>query len=177
MSRNITVFCSASKKLSSSYTKLAEAIGEILVDNRYSLVYGGDTCGLMGKIAETMKRNSMEVIGVCIEKMYNEGRFYRRCDRIVLTENLSERKQQMIDLSEVIIVLPGGIGTINELLEVLVLIHLGLVKKKVIIINYMNFFGKFFAFIDDLIEKEFIAFDINNQLNVIENIDELSLYL
>ena len=52
----------------------------------------------MGKIAETMKRNSMEVIGVCIEKMYNEGRFYRRCDRIVLTENLSERKQQMIDM-------------------------------------------------------------------------------
>lgn len=59
----------------------------------------------------------------------------------------------------------------------MVLIHLGLVKKKVIIINYMNFFGKFFAFIDDLIEKEFIAFDIKNQLNVIENIDELSLYL
>ena len=140
MSRNITVFCSASKKLSSSYTKLAEAIGEILVDNRYSLVYW-------------------------------------RCDRIVLTENLSERKQQLIDLSEVIIVLPGGIGTINELLEVLVLIHLGLVKKKVIIINYMNFFGKFFAFIDYLIEKEFIAFDIKNLLNVIENIDELSLYL
>lgn len=177
MNRNITVFCSASADLSSKYTKLAEKVGELLARSKANLVYGGDKCGLMGVIAITMKKNSKVVIGVCIDKMFREGRFYERCDDIILTENLAERKQKMIELSDTIIVMPGGIGTINEFLEVIVLIHLKQIKRKVIVVNYENFFDELFLFIENLIRKGFVSQEINNSFYVVKEVDEVQLYL
>lgn len=176
-SKKVTVFCAASDSVSKKYLRIAREVGKLLAKNKMTLVYGGDKVGLMGSVSEEMKIQNRHVIGVCVESMYRQGKFYEACDEIILTNDLCDRKQRMIQLSETIIVLPGGIGTINEFLEVMVLIHLRLQNKKVLVLNYNHFFDELFVLIDHLIEQNFASKQIKDSYIVVKNIAQLESYL
>lgn len=175
MNKNITVFCSASNDIDDIYINEAKKVALCLGQKGYNLIYGGDKVGLMGVISESMKKTGAEIYGVCIKEMYDKGKYYPYCHSIEIVESLAKRKEIMINKSNILLILPGGIGTINELLEVLVMIQLKLIsKKKIIIFNINSFFTNFLKYLNELNEKNFLRDEYINLYQIVNNVDELS---
>lgn len=138
------VFCSASKSIDKGYIYEAEKVGEILSEYGYDLVYGGDKVGLMGAISQSMKKNNSKIVGVCVKDMYYEEKYNENCDEIVICDGLSERKQCMKKMADLFLVLPGGIGTLDELIEVISEKKLGYMKQTIIIYDSKGIYDEFF---------------------------------
>lgn len=154
------VFCSASKSIDKGYIYEAEKVGEILSEYGYDLVYGGDKVGLMGAISQSMKKNNSKIVGVCVKDMYYEEKYNENCDEIVICDGLSERKQYMKKMADLFLVLPGGIGTLDELIEVISEKKLGYMKQTIIIYDSKGIYDEFFFNIENLIKEKFIKSDI-----------------
>lgn len=168
---NITIFCSASNYIEKKYVDNAKIVADVISSKKYNLVYGGDSIGLMGCISREMKNNGRKVYGVCIKEMYERGLFAAYCDEIILVDNLGERKMTMINGADTIVCLPGGLGTINELMEVLVMSHLKLVSaKKIILVNVDNFFVSFVDLLEDLKQKKFLKEDMDDMFTLVDDI-------
>ncbi len=136
---NICVFCSSSK-VSQAFFKSAEELGKLIGDRKDTLVYGGTKTGLMGVIADSVKQNGGRVIGVIPAALKEKGLGYENADSLLETENMRERKALMGENAEAFIALPGGFGTLEEILEVITLKQLGFHNKPVIFINTDNFY-------------------------------------
>ncbi len=171
------VFCSASNCLGKSYIEETKRIGVMLASYGYDLVYGGDSAGLMGIISTVMKEKGSKIVGVCVEKIYAEGRYNKNCDEIIICENLSARKQRMRDIADIFIILPGGIGTIDELMEVISEKKLGFLNKSVIVYDSNNLFDSFFLGMDKLVKEKFAKPDIKFLWNKISDLYSLKRLL
>lgn len=171
---NITVFCSASNNIDQKYVDGSKRVAEIMSNKKYNLVYGGDSIGLMGHLSRVMKDNGRQIFGVCVKEMYDKGVFANYCDEIVLVDNLGERKMAMINGADTIVCLPGGIGTLNELMDVLVMSHLKIIPdKKIILVNSENFFSSFINLLKYLKQNNFLKEDLDDMFTVIDEIDDL----
>lgn len=171
---NITVFCSASNDIDQKYVDGAKKVAQIISEKKYNLVYGGDSIGLMGNISKAMKENGRQVCGVCIKDMYSKGLFANYCDKIIVVDSLEERKKRMISGADTIVCMPGGIGTLNELLDVLVMSHLKLIShKKIILVNIDNFFSYFLDLLMDLKKNKFLKEDLDDMFTIIDQVDDL----
>ena len=149
-------------------------VAEIMSNKKYNLVYGGDYIGLMGHISRAMKKNGRKIFGVCINNMYNRRLLANYCDEITVVKNLEERKMTMINSADIIVCLPGGIGTMNELMDVLVMIHLKIIsKKKIILVNMDNFFSNLIHLLTDLKKKNFLKEDLDDMFTVIDDVNDL----
>ena len=140
---NICVFCSASNKIDEIYKKAAEELGKLIGQGKHTLIYGGSRLGLMGILSKSVKENGGKVIGIIPEHLQKlaEGE-----DELIKTRNMYHRKEIMELKSDAFIALPGGIGTIDEIFEILVGIHLKIHNKPLSIINLDNYY-------DDLIRQ------------------------
>lgn len=137
---SVCVFASSSDLLPKAYYELAAQIGAQLAKNGITMVFGAGSMGLMGAAARAAYENGGKQIGVLPEKMNLPGIAYENMTKLIITETMHERKRTMEELSSAFIVLPGGFGTLEELLEVLTLKQLGYHNKPVIIINISGCF-------------------------------------
>ena len=153
--KTICVFASSSNSLDKEYFKQAYELGTYIANNHYDIVYGGSNLGLMGEVTSSAKIKGSEIIGVMPEKLYNMGIHPGDCSKFILTKGMRERKAKMDELSQAIIALPGGFGTLEELSEMIVQKQLGYNNKPIVLLNSKNFYGNLVNFFNDIINENF----------------------
>ena len=174
--KNITslcVFCGSRLGNDPLYEKAARELGAVMADKDIRLIYGGGSIGLMGVIANSVLENGGEVIGV-IPKFLDEmevGKF--DVTKLIITENMHERKSKMFELSDGFISLPGGLGTLDETFEIMTWKQLKVHSKPVIILDVSGYWSELSALINALIFKGFADRRIKEMYQVVSNTAEV----
>lgn len=154
--KKVCVFCASSSRIDQIYIKDAKIFGKILADNQIDLIYGGGGTGLMGAVADSVMENKGTAIGVIPHFMKEREWAHTGISRLLIVENIPQRKQVMIEESDAVIALPGGIGTLEELTEVITLKQLGQYVKPVIILNTNGFYDELLFFLSRMIRERFM---------------------
>lgn len=144
---NICVFGSLSENVEQKFFNMGEKFGKALADHGHTLVYGGGRDGLLGRVAEEAKNAGAKVIGVIPEGFKNSSYVFDRCDKIYEEVDLSKRKQKMNDLSDAFVVLPGGMGTLDEFSDICNRYIKKEDFKKIIIYNYQHYYDGLLSFL------------------------------
>lgn len=155
MIKDICVFASSSNFLDEKYYIAARELGKLIGQNGYNIVYGGSNLGLMWACASQVKENGGAVTGVMPEKLHNMGVFTPECDEFILTAGMRERKAKIDEISQAVIALPGGFGTLEEVSEMIVQKQLGYNKKPIVILNTDGFYDNLIRFFEDMIEEKY----------------------
>lgn len=153
--KNICVFASSSDFLDEIYYRDASELGRLLGQNNYNIVYGGSTLGLMWKCASNVKENGGKIFGIMPKRLVDMGCKTDNCDEFFLSEGMRDRKAKMDELSDAVIALPGGLGTQEELSEMIVQKQLGYNRKPIVLLNTAGFYDKLIEFFEIMIEKKF----------------------
>ncbi|KAB2879941.1 TIGR00730 family Rossman fold protein [bacterium] len=177
MNKKITVYCSSSDALEDSYYKAAHDMGALMVKNGYDLVFGGSNVGMMGAIARAVHSHGGKVTGVIPEFMHNRGIAYEASNELIVTTDLRERKKIMENRADAFIAMPGGFGTLEEILEVLTLKQLRSHTKPVILLNINGFFDPLAAFFELLYDGRFAKEDHRNMYFVAESCESVFEFL
>lgn len=138
--KQVTIFCASSNKVAEKYYSATRELGRILAARGITMIYGGGKEGLMGCIAETMMKENGRVIGVLPEFMHALNWHNPTVSELIWTKDMSERKQVLIDGTDAVICLPGGYGTLDEMLEVITLKQLGQFLKPIVLLNTSGYF-------------------------------------
>ncbi len=175
--KNICVFCSSSDAISQKYFDIATGLGEIMAKNNFDLVYGGAGVGLMKKVSDAVKNNGQKVIGVIPEAIQNKRIGNEYLDTLIVTKTMHERKQKMYELSDAFIALPGGFGTLEELLEIMTLKQLEYHKKPIVIYNLDGFFDNILKQFDVFYDESFSKPVYKKIYHLSDNIEDTFDYL
>ena len=177
---NIGVFCSSldGKK---EFSECAHELGVKIAESNLSLVYGGGKLGLMGIIAKAVKDNGSKVISIIPNYLNKSSITFSESDEIHETKDLFERKRKLVQYSNILIALPGGIGTIDEIFDALALFALGESEKPIFLLNVDRFWDPLIELLNHLKENKMIrpsndkfieARSLNN-LFIVKTVDEL----
>lgn len=155
MIKRVCVFASSCDYLEEIYYKEASALGKLLAENNFEMVYGGSKLGLMWACAGTLKHNGGKLYGVMPQKLNDCGVSAQICDEFFLTDGMRERKAKMDELSDAVIALPGGFGTLEEVSEIIVQKQLCYNNKAIVFLNTNGFYDKLISFMDEIIKQKF----------------------
>jgi uncharacterized protein (TIGR00730 family) len=171
--RSICVYCGSSPGNDPSFAASATAFGKILGQSRVSLVYGGGSRGIMGAISKSVHEHGGRVIGVIPEFLRVRELAYTKADEMVVTRDMHERKQIMFERADAFVALPGGIGTLEELVEQLTWTQLGRHKKPVLLANIKGFWEPLIELLDHMRSLGFIHSDLNFEYLVANRIEDI----
>ncbi|HEV7230414.1 MAG TPA: TIGR00730 family Rossman fold protein [Bacteroidia bacterium] len=171
--KRITVYCGSSPGTEPIYEQEARALGKLLAEKGMELVYGGAKIGLMGAVADGVLAHKGKVIGVLPGFLKAKEVAHESLTALILVDTMHERKMKMHDLSDGIIALPGGYGTLEELFEMLTWSQLGLHQKPIGLLNTNGFYKELLAFIDTMIQKGFLKQVNRDMLLVSDSIPDL----
>lgn len=153
---NICVFASSSNHLEEKFYQDARELGLLIGQNNYNIVYGGSKLGLMYACAGAVKETGGKIIGIMPEKIANFGCANPEdCDEFILTAGMRERKAKLDEVSDAVIALAGGYGTLEELAEIIVQKQLAYNNKPIVILNTDGFYDKLVEFFDVIIKRNF----------------------
>ena len=152
---NVCVFASSCNFLDKVYYDDAKELGRLLAQNNMNMVYGGSCLGLMWACAKEVKANGKRLIGIMPEKLKEMDVFSDYCDEFYVTPCMRSRKAKMDEMSDAVVALPGGFGTLEELSEMIVQKQLGYNQKAIVILNTNGFYDNLLKFFDDIIQKKF----------------------
>ena len=154
--KRICVFCGSSPGAKPEYLEAARELGRALADKNIGLVYGGGNVGLMGQIAKAVLEKDGNVIGVIPKALAEKEVALTELDDLRIVESMHERKALMAELSGGFIALPGGLGTIEEFVEVLTWAQLGIHQKPCGLLNVCQYYKKFSDFLDHVTDQNFL---------------------
>ena len=193
--KRICVFASSSNFLNEIYYEKVRELGCLLGKANYDVVYGGSNLGLMWTCVEAAKREGAKVFGVMPEKLHNilGAECSSICDEFHVTDTMRSRKAKLDEISDAVIAVPGGFGTLEELSEMIVQKQLGYNAKPIIIFNPNNFYDKLIEFFNQMIKERFAndsakelyyvatsAQEVIDYLNsykaIVREIDKISIY-
>lgn len=169
----VCVYCASSRKVDPIYFEAAERLGEIFANNNITTVYGGGAVGLMGCLADSVLKHNGEVIGVIPEFMKEVEWDHKKVTQLITVQDMHERKKKLIEDVDAIIALPGGCGTLEELVEVITHKRLGIFLKPIIIVNINNFYDHLIAQFKTMVEQNFMGTHHKNIWQVAETVDEV----
>jgi hypothetical protein len=170
----ICVFCSANQQIDPDFFTMTEELGRWAARSGHSIVYGGVNQGLMECVGKATKENGGRTIGVIPMIVEKSGRTSDYVEIEIPCDNLSDRKQLMMDQSDVFIALPGGIGTVDEIFTVASSATIGYHDKLVILYNMKGFWDSLIAMLDDLQAKGMIRGDWRDYIKTADSIEEIS---
>ena len=173
----IAVFCSANSNLDPDFFKMTEELGRWMAENGHTLVFGGCNLGLMECVAEAVHNAKGMTVGVVPSIVEKGGKVSEHVDVKILCDNLSDRKDLMIQRSDVIIALPGGVGTLDEIFTIAASASIGYHSKPVILYNMKGFWNSLLAMLDDLKAKGVIRSGFDKTLMTADSMDELKALL
>lgn len=153
---NVCVFCASSANIDERYLADARELGNLLAQGGWRCVNGGGAVGLMGAVTDGTLDAGGEVTGVIPKFMVDNGWCYDRLMDVVVTADMHQRKQMMSNMADAVIALPGGVGTLEELLETLTWRQLGLVKVPIIILNTLGYYDPLLAMLRHAIDEGFM---------------------
>jgi uncharacterized protein (TIGR00730 family) len=170
----VGVYCSASRTAHPAMFAAAETLGRAIAESGATLVYGGASQGPMGRLADAALAMGGRVIGVMPRFMIERGWGHPGLTILQPVEGMHDRKRSIIEQSDVLVALPGGTGTLEELLEVLSWKRLSLVEKRVIAVNVLGFFDPLMRLLEHGIALGFMADGDARLLELIENPEQLN---
>jgi uncharacterized protein (TIGR00730 family) len=153
----ICVYCASSAKIHEEYFKATERLGKELVKAQIDVVYGGGGTGLMGQLADTILQEGGNIRGIMPQFMNEVEWGHKGVSDFVYTQTMHERKAKFLEGTDAIIALPGGTGTLEELLEAITLKKLGQISKPIILLNTRGFYDGLIQFLNHCVKEDFMG--------------------
>ena len=169
----IAIFCGSSAGNNIKYINVTKELGKFFALNNIDIVYGGGNVGLMGAIADSVMENGGKVYGVIPEKLKEKELAHKNITELKVVSNMHERKALMSEMADAYVVLPGGVGTLEEIFEVWTWAQLGFHKKACAFLNINGFYDKLFEVIEDMCEKQFLKQEYSDMLIKTDDQEEL----
>ena len=171
---NITVFASSSHYCPKNFLDSAYELGQILGTNKHHVIYGGGCRGLMGKLTDGVLSVGGHIEGIIPEFMVSMGWENSTSSELKIVSTMHERIDYMLQKADVIITLPGGIGTLEELMQALSWKYLGLIIPKIYILNQDGFFDRLLAHLDFIYEQKFMGAEPVQLYTTMNSLEELT---
>ena len=171
--KNISVFCGAHLGNNPIYASEAKKVAEVIVEKGMTVVFGGGDVGLMGVVSHTAIDNGGEVLGISLQSLYELELTNPRIQEVVVAQTLLERKDIFMQRSDAFIVLPGGVGSLDELAEVMCSNQLGIINKPIGILNTNGYYDHLLAWMQKAVEEGFVSDANFNELIVSDSCEDL----
>lgn len=169
--RTLCVYCGSSNRIPESHKQAAQRFGEAMAAEGCRLVYGGGRVGLMGIVADAMIAGGAEVIGIIPEFLHDFEVGHTGVTRLEVVDSMHTRKRRMAELSDAFIVLPGGLGTLDEMFEIITWRQLGLHHKPIVLVNQDGYWSGLTAMIDDMCRTGYLREEHLGLLHVVDDVD------
>lgn len=171
--KNISIFCGAHEGKNPKFAQSAKIISEAIAKKGINVVFGGGNVGLMKIISDTALDNGVDVLGISLKSLHALELANPRLNEIVVTDTLLDRKDEFMSRSDAFIVLPGGVGSLDELAEIMASNQLGIINKPVGILNTEGYYDHLLKWFDKAVEEGFISSSNLKELLVSDNPEEL----
>jgi len=166
MPKFLCVFCGSSAKVDAAYFEVADALGRQMVARGWGLVYGGGNAGLMGAVARAAKGAGGTVVGIIPEFMKSRELAFTDAEELITVENMRERKRLMEERASAFLALPGGIGTLEELTEIMTLRYINRMHKPIVLLNQNGFYDDLLRFFERMTTERFKSAGLKSVLTV-----------
>lgn len=173
----VSVFCASGNHCDMIYLKSAYKLGQLLAKENAEIFYGGGKIGLMGELANGALSNNGSVTGVIPKMFYERGLGNDDIQKMIITEDMDERKKILITAPDFILVLPGGIGTLEELIQALSMKFLKMIDTPIIIINFNNYFAPQLEMLHRFYQEKFMNEDFVSLFSVVTSPEEAILLM
>ncbi len=166
---NICVYCGSGLGLNPAYAAAARTLGQAMAQHGIGLVYGGGSLGLMGEVARATLDGGGRVVGIIPAFLIEKEKMMRDVDELIVTEDMHERKRLMFERSDAFVALPGGIGTLEELVEQLTWVQLGRHTKPVVVADIEGFWKPFLNLLAHMKSDTFIRPGLDLSFSVVDD--------
>lgn len=170
MIRSVTVYCSSSSAVAPHFTEVAVATGQAIAAQNWTLIYGGNLVGMMKTLSDACRAAGGQVVGVTPQLLVDKGIHDTLCDELLVTACMRERKKLMEERGDAFLTLPGGLGTFEEIFEIIVAKQLGYHSKPIVLLNTAGYFDPLLAMIEHGIQQNFIKSKSRNLFFVADDI-------
>jgi len=170
---NISIFCGAHEGNNPIYAQEAKNIAEIIAKKGINIVFGGGNVGLMKIVSDTALDNGVKALGISLRSLYELELSNPRLDEVIVAETLLDRKDVFMQRSDAFIVLPGGVGSLDELAEVMASNQLGIINKPIGILNTAGYYDHLIAWMHKAVDEGFISDANFNELIITDSCEEL----
>jgi len=174
---SLAVFCGSKNGNNPVYTEHAKELGKLLAKNNITLIYGGGSTGIMGAVADAMMEGGGKVIGVITKRLVDWEHQHEGITDLSIVDDMHIRKQKMYDLCDAAVILPGGVGTLDEFFEMVTWNQLSIHDKKIYIINSDNFFDFLLKHIQQMEKQGFLYESVLERITVLDKPEQLLQYL
>jgi len=171
--KSICVYCASGPGTNPAYVAAAKSFGRILAENGIRLIYGGGSVGLMGAIADAVLDSGGEITGIIPEFLMNREHMLLRAQERIVTRDMHERKRIMFERADAFVALPGGVGTLEELVEQITWAQLGRHKKPILIANIDGFWDPLCVLLDRMRETLFIRPGFTVDVLVADRVEDI----
>jgi uncharacterized protein (TIGR00730 family) len=171
--RSVCVYCGSGPGANPRFVEAAKSFGRLLADNQINLVYGGGSIGLMGAVAKSVLDHGGKVTGVIPEFLIAREHAMTEAHELIVTPDMHARKQIMFDRADAFVALPGGVGTLEELVEQLTWAQLGRHTKPILIANIDGFWEPFLKLIDHMRDMAFIRAGLSVNLLTTDRVSDI----
>ena len=171
--KSLCVYCASSDRLDPKYYEVAARVGQGIAVRGWTLVYGGGKAGLMGAVARGAKLGGARVVGIIPEFMKMSELAFTEADELISVLTMRERKMLMETRADAFLALPGGWGTLEELLEILTLAHLDVLAKPVVIFNQDGFYDDLLVLFDRIVREQFMHETVRRKFRVARTVEEI----
>ncbi len=172
--KSLTIYCSSSNNLDKKYYKVTKEIAEIISKFNLSIVYGGGNVGLMGELARTSIKLGTNIKGIIPKFLIDKEKGFVKNIDLITVKNMQERKKLLFELGDAFLILPGGTGTLEELIEVISSKKLKLHNKPIVFLNFDNFWDPLFDQFKIIIKHKFGNKNLQNLFQVIDKANQLN---
>jgi uncharacterized protein (TIGR00730 family) len=169
----ICVYCASSTQINPLYFEATERLGKILAEAGHAVVFGGGSTGLMGKLADSMLAENAKITGVIPQFMIDEDWHHNELTELIVTQTMHERKEKMASMADAAIALPGGCGTLEELLEVITWKQLGIFTKPIIIVNMGGYYNPLIEMLHRAVDEKFMRDIHKNMWEVVDTPEDV----
>lgn len=169
--KSVTVYCSSSSHVPQIYFDAAEATGRAIAENGWALVYGGNAVGMMKTVSDAVRAAGGRVVGVTPKLLVDKGIHDTKAHDLIVTSTMRERKAIMEERGDAFLTLPGGLGTFEEIFEIIVGKQLGYHAKPIVLLNVEGYFTPLLAMIEHGIEQRFIKGSARELYFVADTVD------
>jgi len=171
--RNVCVYCGSNVGTNPAYASAARQLGAIMAADGIGLVYGGGGLGLMGELARSVLAHGGRVTGIIPAFLSKKERMLRDADELIVVEDMHQRKKLMFDKSDAFVALPGGIGTLEELVEQLTWAQLGRHAKPIVLVNIDGFWEPLLGLLHHMKEEAFIRRDMEVRFLTVDRAEDV----
>lgn len=171
--KNICVYCGSSSRVDDKYKEAAVTLGSLIAKEGWGVVYGGGRVGLMGLVADATLQSGGVVTGIIPSHIKDREVQHEELTELIVVETMHVRKQMMVDKSQAFVILPGGLGTLDELFELLTWKQLGLHDKPIIIVNIDGYWSEMLSAVKYIASQKFMREEDMSMFVVVDKVEDV----